>query len=200
MNKESCVYFILDEKSEAIKIGKADDIGDRLPSLQTGNPNQLIVLNTIKCESVKHAFNLEQKFHNFFGHLHIRGEWFSYDKDIFKNFFFNQSDFQPKEKRNPLIIQSLFGEETIFDIKKHPRCRFYENHVAQIKESYENATKLTLPYRTMKYPTHGKSMLLPHSLEKDRVFISTRKHQENLEYNKFLTKNNSIQNSVEQFV
>ena len=202
MENNSNVYFILDEISEAIKIGKADDVDSRLSSLQTGNPNPLLVLHYIKCRTPQHAFLLEQQIHDMFGHLHRRGEWFTYNKELFKNFFINEMCIEPKQKRDPLIRQSLFGEEIIFDVKKHPRCFFYEHHVAQIKESYENAQNLTLPFRTMKYPTDGKSMLLPHSREKDRVFICAKKHQENLKYNKYLSKweRNSKVISVEKFI
>ena len=45
----SYVYFILDEKSKAIKIGKANNIEQRLSDLQTGNPNILNVIYQIEC-------------------------------------------------------------------------------------------------------------------------------------------------------
>ena len=62
----SYVYFILDETSNAIKIGKANDIDERISGLQTGNPNELILLHYIKCESVENAFNLEKYCHDKF--------------------------------------------------------------------------------------------------------------------------------------
>ena len=37
----------------------------------------------------------------------------------------------------------------------------------------------------MEYPTYGKSLLLPYSNEVNRVFISTKKHEENMEYKRF---------------
>ena len=44
----SYVYFILDIVSNSIKIGKANDIQERLSGLQTGNPNILNVIYQIE--------------------------------------------------------------------------------------------------------------------------------------------------------
>ena len=196
----SYVYFILDETSNAIKIGKANDIHERLSGLQTGNPNELIVLHYIKCKSVEDAFNLERDYHNKFNHIHTRGEWFQYDKELFQNFFIEETNFKTKSKREPLINNTLFGKEIVFDISTHPRCYFYRGYVAQIYDSYENAVALAVPFRTMKYPTYGKSLLLPYSNRKDRVFISTKKHEENMELNRFKkTKEKSNQLNLENF-
>ena len=182
----SYVYFILDNTSGAIKIGKADDVDERLSALQTGNPNDLVVLHYIKCESVENAFNLEKYCHDKFSHAHMRGEWFKYDKKLFQNFFTEETIFKIKSKRESLTVKNLFGQETvIFDIATHPRCHFYDWHVAQIYDSYEKAERLTIPFRTMEYPTYGKSLILPYSNEVNRVFISTKKHEQNMEYKRF---------------
>ena len=37
----------------------------------------------------------------------------------------------------------------------------------------------------MPWPTKGKSLLLPYSDEKDRVFISAKKHEENMIQNRY---------------
>jgi hypothetical protein len=74
------------------------------------------------------------------------------------------------------------------DINLHPHCYFYPEYPAQIKESYENSLKLTMPYRTMRWPTDGKQMLLPYSKETNRVFICNKKHNENLKQKRFETK------------
>jgi antirestriction protein len=194
----SYVYFILDETSNAIKIGKANDIDERISGLQTGNPNELIVLHYIKCKSVEDAFNLEKECHNQFNHIHTRGEWFRYDKELFQNFFIEETHFKIKSKRGPLINNTLFGKEIVFDVDTHPRCYFYREHVAQIYHSYEKASRLTIPFRTMKYPTYGKSLLLPYSNIKDRIFISTKKHEQNMELNRF-KKTKNKESSLEDF-
>ena len=205
-NTESNVYFALDEESNALKIGKADDVDDRLSTLQTGNPNPLIILYTIKCRSDWHALDLEKKLHERFDALHIRGEWFKYDLKLFQQCFKETFNFEPKQKREPLINSTLWGEEIIFDVKKHPRCYFYKHHVAQILDSYENCQKKTIAFRTMEWDTDGKMELLPHSKEINRVFISTRKHNENMKQIRFekakqLKLNEKITaNTIENFV
>ena len=54
------VYFILDTASNAVKIGKANNIEQRMSDLQTGNPNPLKLIHEIECESEKQSFLLEQ--------------------------------------------------------------------------------------------------------------------------------------------
>jgi len=181
----SGVYFLLDEKSNALKIGKANDVEDRINKLQTGNPNKLRLMHYINCSSEKHGFLLEKQYHEKFKHLRISGEWFKYDEQLFQSLFDSEINTKPKSKREALTISTLFGEETVRDINQHPHCFFYPELVAQIKESYEKSLSLKLPFRTMKYPTNGKQMLWPHSIEVDRVFISAKKHNENLKLKKF---------------
>ena len=194
----SYVYFILDEKSKAIKIGKANNIEQRLSDLQTGNPNILNVIYQIECRSEEHSFFIEKKYHKQLREFHINGEWFDYDETTFEKIFSGDINYKPKEKRNPLKITTLFGEEYIemFGIKNSPSCYFYPNLIAQIMHNYEESSKLKIPFRTMQYPTHGKPMLLPYSNKKDMVFISTKKHKENMELNRF--KGIEI-NSLESF-
>lgn len=190
MNYEGGVYFILDAESKAMKIGKADILEERLSGLQTGNPNLLKVSYFIKCKSSAHSNTIEKKLHKFFEHLHKRGEWFEYNKEEFELFFKENVNYEPKEKRAPLTRSTLFGEET-FGIKDFPSCYFYSELTAQIMHSYENASRWTLPFRTMKWDTGGKQMLLPYSTEVDRVFISDRKHKQNLLQKRFESRNES---------
>lgn len=60
------VYFILDSESNAVKIGKANNIHERLSDLQTGNPNTLRLIHQIDCESEELSFLLEQTLHKKF--------------------------------------------------------------------------------------------------------------------------------------
>lgn len=196
-NTESSVYFVADFFSNAFKIGKADDAYRRIGELQTGNPNPLTLLHSIKFQSSDESFYYEKKYHRLFKHLHLSREWFKFDQKILNDFFLNEVKIGPKSKRDPLVTYTVFGEETVFDIRTFPRCFFYPYLVAQIKQSYENSTKLTLPFRTMQWETRGKQMLLPYSAEIDRVFISTKKHQENLLQKKFEEKKALKQSFIE---
>lgn len=181
----SYVYLILDEKSVAVKIGKSNCVEERLSSLQTGNPNELKIIWCSEYVSEQHSFMLEKEYHEKFKDLRISGEWFRYDEKIFNEFISEQTNFKLKQKRAPLTIHTLFGEEEVVSINSHPRCHFYPNHPAQLKVRYEDFDTLKIPYRTMAYPTYGQQMLLPFSKETDRVFISYKKHNENLELKRF---------------
>jgi len=184
MSYKGGVYFVHDKKNNALKIGKTDTLTKRLSDLQVGNPNTLVVLQFIRCESSTAAELLESQLHKTFEHLSIRGEWFIYEEREFEQLFAEGLNFKFKEKRDPLTSSTLYGESN-WGIKKFPRCKFYTELSAQVLDNYENASKMTLPFRTMEYPTHGKQMLLPYSPETDRVWISTKKHLEILEYNRF---------------
>lgn len=79
------VYFILDEVSDAIKIGFAKDVNKRLSGLQTSNPNELKVISYYK-GSKKDEYRLHYDCKDY----NIRGEWFknnSVVRDIFENHF-----------------------------------------------------------------------------------------------------------------
>lgn len=186
MTEKSFVYLILDEDSNAVKIGKANDVHQRLSDLQTGNPNFLKVISVIECESSKHAEELESELHDVYKDLRKRknGEWFYYDKEAFKELITNGIDFTPKKTREPLVVirNTLFGEEELFNSEKAPNCYFYPFLKAQTLDRYENLVNRKMKWRTMEYPTNGKQKLRPFcdSDETDRVFISDRKHKENL--------------------
>ena len=71
----SYVYFITDDHGH-IKIGKADDVGERLFELQTGNPFKLRVLLSVILTSKRDAFSLEKELHKIFRDYRLEGEWF----------------------------------------------------------------------------------------------------------------------------
>jgi hypothetical protein len=179
------VYFFLDEKSVAVKIGKSNDIQGRLDDLKTGNPNTLKVIHHINCKSEEHSFEVEKELHKKYQHLHIQGEWFRYEPEEFKDLIDLNYRFETKEKRTSISYGTLYGEEE-FGIHKFPDCYFYTNHKAQILDSYENVVgKNKLKWRTMEWPTYGEQKLLPYSTETDRVFISDKRHKQNIEQKNF---------------
>ncbi|MBE9101383.1 GIY-YIG nuclease family protein [Vacuolonema iberomarrocanum] len=75
-NRPYFVYFILNEDSNAIKIGQAKDVGKRLKSLQTSSPAQLKLMKCIQTDGVEAARQLEQSLHEKFSALRLAGEWF----------------------------------------------------------------------------------------------------------------------------
>jgi T5orf172 domain len=72
------VYFIKAgiKDSVRIKIGSSKDPQARLKSLQTGNPDQLKLIGTIKCKSSAHALHIEKLAHAKFYKQRRKGEWF----------------------------------------------------------------------------------------------------------------------------
>lgn len=78
----SYVYFVINQDSNAIKIGTAKNVRRRLASLQTSSPAKLELLCSIKAQSVEAARELEQSLHQKFVNFHIRGEWFRVEAEL----------------------------------------------------------------------------------------------------------------------
>jgi len=74
------VYFILNEDSNAIKIGLAKDVNKRLTALQTSSPAHLKLIKTIQTNGADAARQLEQSLHEKFDGLRLAGEWFRVDE------------------------------------------------------------------------------------------------------------------------
>lgn len=199
MRMSSYVYFIKDEKSNAVKIGKANDIEVRLSELQVGNPNKLNVINYIECLKEEDAKYIEKVLHQKYKELRIQGEWFIFDEKFLFEQYDKHIELKTKGKRSALVVNTLFGTEERFGINETPRCYFYPELMAQIMQSYEVSLNLKNPYRTMEWPTNGKQMLLPFSTDVNRVFISSKKHNENIEYNDYQKKKNNTTSLVSFF-
>lgn len=194
----SYVYFIKDITSNKTKIGRTDkNPNARLSQLQTGNCNKLIVLNYIECKTTEESVMLESALHQKYNYLNYNGEWFEHCED-FEDRFIHEKIFNDEQRREPLLRETLYGKEIAVSRSKMPRCYFYPEYTAQIKASYEDSLRLQNPYRTMKYPTYGKQLLLPFSDQTNRVFISHKKHLENLELQNFVNSKKS--QSLETFL
>ena len=70
------VYFILNEDSNAIKIGRAKDLANRMKALQTSSPTRLRLIKLVQIEGVEEAQKLEQSLHKKFNDIRLTGEWF----------------------------------------------------------------------------------------------------------------------------
>jgi hypothetical protein len=66
-------FIYLIQSQEFFKIGVAQDVRNRLASLQTGNPNELVV---ISCWEFPNAEIVERCVHQRFDGVRKRGEWF----------------------------------------------------------------------------------------------------------------------------
>jgi hypothetical protein len=196
---KSYVYAILDSKNNCLKIGKANDVTLRMVDIQIGNPTELKLIATIPCFSENHAFAVESELHRKYSNLYVRGEWFKYDDSILKEFVSFIDNNQNKKTRDALITNTLWEDhQEKFDVDSFPRCYFYPDRPAHIMGQYEKVQSLKIKWRTMEYPTFGKQMLiLPNGiLASDKVnlvFISAKKHEENMKLKRFYKeKNESI--------
>jgi hypothetical protein len=193
---KSYVYAILDSVNNCLKIGKANNIGSRMVDLQIGNPTELKLIATIPCLSENHAFSVESELHRRYSHLYIRGEWFKHDDELLKEFFNFIDTHQSKKTRDSLITNTLWEDcQEKFDVDIFPRCHFYSDRPAQILDNYEKVQNLKIKWRTMEYPTFGKQMLVlsDGTLASDKVnivFISGKKHEENLKLKRFYKEKN----------
>jgi hypothetical protein len=73
-NLPAVVYAITD--GTYTKIGYTTNLRQRIESLQTGNPNQLVVLETREFDTAIEAYKHEQLMHKRLASFHVRGEWF----------------------------------------------------------------------------------------------------------------------------
>lgn len=65
------LYLILSNNSY-YKIGIANDVSGRIASLQTGNPNALVL---IACYDFPNAGIVEKTLHQKYSSQRVRGEW-----------------------------------------------------------------------------------------------------------------------------
>lgn len=70
------VYFILNEDSNAIKIGRAKNLEKRMKALQTSSPAKLKLIKAIQVDGNKKAQGLERSLHQQFREIRLTGEWF----------------------------------------------------------------------------------------------------------------------------
>src|SRR5262245_23909222 len=71
------VYVLLAERSGMLKVGYAADPGRRLAELQTGSPEELILMGYLPGGP-----ELEQHIHNLLRVEHVHGEWFRATDDV----------------------------------------------------------------------------------------------------------------------
>ncbi|NJM99431.1 MAG: GIY-YIG nuclease family protein [Phormidesmis sp. RL_2_1] len=81
-NQAHFIYFIFNEDSNAIKIGRAKNVSKRLQALQTSSPAVLELLKTIPVEGLAAAQALELALHEQFKLLRLNGEWFRADASL----------------------------------------------------------------------------------------------------------------------
>jgi predicted GIY-YIG superfamily endonuclease len=76
------IYFILNEDSNAIKIGRAKDLTKRMNALQTSSPAKLRLIKSVQVEGRKEAHELEKSLHKQFNEIRLAGEWFKAEPSL----------------------------------------------------------------------------------------------------------------------
>lgn len=76
------IYFILNEDSNAIKIGRAKDLAKRMNVLQTSSPAKLRLIKSVQVAGGKEAHELEQSLHKKFNEIRLAGEWFKAEASL----------------------------------------------------------------------------------------------------------------------
>tara|TARA_B100001996_G_scaffold73429_1_gene54128 strand:+ start:483 stop:1073 length:591 start_codon:yes stop_codon:yes gene_type:complete len=179
-----CIYGVKNEDSGAHKLGLTQNLIERLGELQVGNGGELTITDVAQMPKINLAEE-EAKMHNYFKDFHIRGEWYRVTEEQVKEYF-NQV-----KKRYAQIetIEGLVEHKPRYreHIRTAPPCYFYPEQQAQDKGMGSFYDKYR--YRTMLWA--GVKEDHPSYASRDkktglsRVFISNKKHLENLHQNKF---------------
>ena len=72
------VYFVQEDESHFVKIGKAQDVSKRLSGLQVGSPHVLSIYHTVQCPD--DYSDAERCLGEMFRTNHVRGEWYKLDE------------------------------------------------------------------------------------------------------------------------
>lgn len=106
------VYFVVEKSNKPnLKIGYSRDSNNRLSSLQTGNPNKLILLWTFEAADR----GTEKEIHKALEDYRLQGEWFKWCREVMvylDNFIFDvylQTEEFPMELED--VLRELSEEE-----------------------------------------------------------------------------------------
>jgi hypothetical protein len=109
------IYFVHDELSNAVKVGKSteENLNSRLTSLQTGNSRELKLLGLMQGYTEKEA-----ELHLKFNHLRIRGEWFEYNEEIADYIKTNRIEYNIKQDIRLSFRVTPKMKDTLIEIAK----------------------------------------------------------------------------------
>ena len=95
------IYLIADLEQMVCKIGYAGNPNHRIKQLQTGNANELILMQVIPGDKPK-----ETELHNKFKEFRLKGEWFEFNNIIQNHFSYEYKLVYPEYEFNDTIISS----------------------------------------------------------------------------------------------
>ena len=203
------IYGILDESLHpetgraTIKIGLTDDLEERLRDLQTGHASRLRYINRIYIP--KHLMSYEEDLaHNYFSDYRLEGEHFDISPEQLNGYFeTRQKEYKQTEGLDgEIIINKRYHNK----IRTGPPCYFYVDQQAQDMHGHNSKAVI----KGIKWIDRWRPMLWPgvdesHPSFKKRnkkgesiVFISHRKHLENIEQMQY-EKSKKNQSNLESF-
>ena len=141
------IYFIQVENNGPIKIGfTANQINQRLQSLQTSSPNKLDILGCIDGE-----IDREKLIHEKFKEYHIRNEWFIPAKEIIRYIISNSiepTDFETEYPDSSFHLKRYLDKIERNVIKK--ALAICKNNRTKTAD-YLQITRITLIAKIKKY-------------------------------------------------
>jgi|APSaa5957512493_1039668.scaffolds.fasta_scaffold107754_1 hypothetical protein len=170
-------YFVND--GSAIKIGVSDDIDRRLPELQTGNSQPLILLAYIPCRNKFAAEDQERRSQNHFMDFHLQGEWYSISDDQVYEFCKEQegiilNETVKQNKRSANLVSTIFGKEHWKETI--PPCYVYSDRYAHCHDRAQTSENR---YRSIRLSGVDRRHPSFAGTDKDgtsRVYISQAVH------------------------
>lgn len=115
-SKHCAVYFLLDEEENALKVGSAHNVQQRLCELQVGNSRKLTYIGWIPGDLDK-----ERSIQAAMGEQHIKGEWYRMTPEILS---FVRSACAEQRKRleaariRLVAMFELHKNETLVEVNK----------------------------------------------------------------------------------
>jgi hypothetical protein len=79
--KPHCVYLLRESDTDFYKIGKGNDAKARRADLQTGNRQELLIVQIATLDNENMAYALERTLHRSLDDYRVRGEWFELSQD-----------------------------------------------------------------------------------------------------------------------
>lgn len=71
--RSGCVYFVKDQSTGMVKIGKTSDLGERIKQLRWQYGQDLELIHSVESED---SVSLEKQIHRHYDKCRVEGEWF----------------------------------------------------------------------------------------------------------------------------
>ncbi|MGB0931392.1 MAG: KilA-N domain-containing protein, partial [Chitinophagales bacterium] len=162
--KITYIYFIKSVHHNLVKIGMTDNIHNRMNSLKSGSPDELILLKIIRANA---TYPDDHTIHALFPHLRRHGEWFVITPEL--QFFMEQLEDNTSEQEGTV----LYYEERIAELQQEItelKQRLFKNKKL-IHQLQRELGKLQQQYNLLKKKQAPTIYLPPNSTETNKTTI-----------------------------